>query len=255
MSQTLSLIIPVYNEAEHLPRFLGLIDELRLPLAKELVVINDGSTDESGEIIKNFRFNSPTVFIDRPHNSGKGASIREGVQRATGDFIGIQDADFETDLGDIEKLLEPLLAGKADVVYGSRFKKTSYHVHRTFHYLSNRVLTMLSNLLSGLYLSDMETCYKFFRADVIKNIRLESNRFGFEPEVTAKIARLHLRIMELPVSYFPRKYLEGKKLSWKDGVAAFGHIIYFNTVASRKRADCFYETLPKRYSPRAESWL
>jgi glycosyltransferase involved in cell wall biosynthesis len=249
------LIIPIYNEAEHLSRFLALIDELRLPVTKELVIINDGSTDESGEILKNFRFNSPTIFIERPRNSGKGAAVREGVQRATGDFIGIQDADFETDLDDIERLLGPLLEGKADVVYGSRFKKTSYHVHRTFHYLSNRVLTIFSNLLSGLYLSDMETCYKFFRADVIKNIKLESNRFGFEPEITAKIARLHLRIMELPVSYFPRKYLEGKKLSWKDGVAAFLHIIYFNTIASRKHAKCFYETLPKRYFPRAESWL
>jgi glycosyltransferase involved in cell wall biosynthesis len=249
------LIIPVYNEAEHLLRFLALIDELRLPVTKELVIINDGSTDESAEILRSFHFNSPTVFIDRPHNSGKGAAVREGVERATGDFIGIQDADFETDLSDIPKLLEPLLEGKADVVYGSRFKKTSYHVHRTFHYLSNRVLTIFSNLLSGLYLSDMETCYKFFRADVIKNIKLESNRFGFEPEITAKIARLHLRIMELPVSYFPRKYLEGKKLSWKDGVAAFAHIIYFNAIASRKHASCFYETLPKRYFPRAESWL
>jgi glycosyltransferase involved in cell wall biosynthesis len=255
LSQTLSLIIPVYNEAEHLERFLGLIDELRLSVTKELVIVNDGSTDESGEILRRFRFNSATVLIDLPRNLGKGAAVREGVRRATGDFIGIQDADFETDLTDVPKLLEPLLEGRADVVYGSRFKKTSYHVHRTFHYLSNRLLTIFSNLLSGLYLSDMETCYKFFRADVIKNIRLESNRFGFEPEVTAKIARLHLRIMELPVSYFPRKYLEGKKLDWKDGVAAFRHIIYFNLVASRKQSDCFYETLPKRYFPRAEGWL
>jgi glycosyltransferase involved in cell wall biosynthesis len=249
----ISLIIPVYNEADHLEQFLEAVDGLELPAAKELVIVDDFSTDASAEIVKNFRFQSKLVFIEQPRNQGKGAAIRTGVQQATGDFIGIQDADFEYALEDIPSLLIPLLDGKADTVYGSRFKKSSYQVHRTFHYFVNRILTMLSNILSGLYLSDMETCYKFFRAEVIKNIRLESNRFGFEPEVTAKIARLRLRIMELPISYFPRRYIEGKKITWKDGIAAFWHILYFNLMKSDK--DCFSETLPDRYRPKGGNWL
>ncbi len=253
MQQTVSLIIPIFNEAMHLERFLNGIDKLGLPLRKELVIINDCSTDNSAEILENFQFQSRVIFINQSRNQGKGAAIRVGIQQATGDFIGVQDADFEYDTDDIPKLLMPLLEGKADVVYGSRFKKTNYQVHRTPHYLVNRTLTMLSNMMSGLYLSDMETCYKFFRADVIKNINLESNRFGFEPEITAKIARLQLRIMELPISYFPRKYLEGKKITWKDGVAALRHLFYFNLV--RKHKDCFYETLPDHYRIKGEKWL
>ncbi len=253
MQQTVSLIIPIFNEAMHLERFLNGIDKLELPLRKELVIVNDCSTDNSAEILENFQFQSPVIFINQARNQGKGAAIRVGIQQATGDFIGIQDADFEYDTDDIPKLLVPLIEGKADVVYGSRFKKTNYQVHRTLHYLVNRTLTMLSNVMSGLYLSDMETCYKFFRADVIKNINLESNRFGFEPEVTAKIARLQLRILELPISYFPRQYLEGKKITWKDGVAALRHMFYFNLV--RKHKDCFYETLPNQYRLKGEKWL
>jgi glycosyltransferase involved in cell wall biosynthesis len=253
VSQTISLIIPVYNEAEHLENFLAVIDNLELPIVKELVIINDCSTDGSASILKHFLFKSRVTLIDQPSNRGKGAAIRLGIVKATGEFLGIQDADMETDTKDIAKLLLPLLQNRADVVYGSRFKKTNEQVHRTFHYLINRALTMLSNVFSGMYLTDMETCYKFFRADVIKNIRLESDRFGFEPEVTAKIARLRLRMMELPISYFPRKYLEGKKMNWKDGFAAVKHIVYFNTL--RKPEDCFYETLPRHYLPKGRNWL
>ena len=245
MTRTLSLIIPVYNEAPHLEQLLTIIDRLELPIAKELVIVDDHSTDGSAEIIQNFSFRSQTVFINQARNQGKGAALRIGIREATGDFIGIQDADLETNVDDVAALLEPLLADRADVVYGSRFKKSSYQVHRTFHYLVNRILTTFSNIMSGLYLTDMETCYKFFRADVIKNIKLESNRFGFEPEVTAKIARLQLRVMELPISYFPRQYLEGKKMNWKDGFAAVMHIIYYNLL--RKRTHCFLETMPPRY--------
>ena len=126
-------------------------------------------------------------------------------------------------------------------------------MHRTFHYLGNRVLTLLSNFLSGLYLTDMETCYKFFRADVIKNIKLETDRFGFEPEVTAKLAKLKLRIMEMPISYYPRNYIEGKKITWKDGVAALWHIFYFNVV--QKRRNCYRATAPARYIPKHLNWL
>ena len=245
MTRTLSLIIPVYNEAPHLEQLLTIIDRLELPVPKELVIIDDHSTDGSAEIIQSFSFRSQTVFISQARNQGKGAALRIGIREATGDFIGIQDADLETNVDDVAALLEPLLADRADVVYGSRFKKSSYQVHRTFHYLVNRILTTFSNIMSGLYLTDMETCYKFFRADVIKNIKLESNRFGFEPEVTAKIARLRLRVMELPISYFPRQYLEGKKMNWKDGFAAIMHIIYYNLL--RKPGHCFLETMPSRY--------
>ncbi len=247
MTRTLSLIIPVYNEVRHLEQLFTLIDRLELSVAKELVIVDDHSTDGSAETIKKFSFRSRTVFINQPRNQGKGAAIRAGIEQATGEFIGIQDADLETNVDDIPGLLAPLLDDKAEVVYGSRFKKSSNQVHRTFHYLVNRILTTCSNIVSGLYLTDMETCYKFFRADVLKNIELQSNRFGFEPEVTAKIARLRLRVMELPVSYFPRKYLEGKKMSWKDGFAAVTHIFYFNLW--KRKADCFKATLPERYRP------
>jgi glycosyltransferase involved in cell wall biosynthesis len=253
INQTISLIIPVYNEAVHLERFLSIIDELALPVEKELIIVNDCSTDGSAGIIKQFKFKSPVILIEQHPNQGKGAAIRAGIQRATGTIIGIQDADMETDPSEISRIVMPLLQDKADVVYGSRFKKTNDQVHRTFHYLVNRLLTMLSNVLSNLYLTDMETCYKFFRADLLKNIELESNRFGFEPEVTAKIARLQIRIMELPISYYPRKYLEGKKLNWKDGIAAVGHIVRFNLI--KGRAGCFHETLPERYLPKGGNWL
>jgi len=249
MTRSLSLVIPVYNEAQHLGQFLTLIDRLELPLTKELVIIDDGSTDGTREILRGFAFQSRTVFINQASNRGKGAAVRAGIEQATGDFIGIQDADLETNVDDIPSLIEPLLNDKADVVYGSRFKKSGHQVHRTFHYLVNRLLTAFSNVMSGLYLTDMETCYKFFRADVIKNIKLESNRFGFEPEVTAKIARLKLRVMELPVTYFPRKYLEGKKMSWKDGLAAVVHILYFNL---GKRKAGFKESLPGHYLPKRD---
>ncbi len=250
---TVSLVIPVYNEADHLERFLQVIDAAEFAIKKELVIIDHCTTDGSRDILRAFPFSSNVVFVEQPHNQGKGAALRLGIERATGDFIGIQDADFEYESSDIPALLTPLIEGKADVVYGSRFKKTGAQVHRTLHYLVNYLLTLLSNLLSGLYLSDMETCYKFFRADVIKNVKLEAKRFGFEPEVTAKIARLKLRVMELPVSYFPRNYIEGKKITWKDGVAALKHILYFNLFV--KERDCFQPTLPERYIPKGGNWL
>jgi glycosyltransferase involved in cell wall biosynthesis len=253
MTQKVSLVIPVYNEAPHLEQFLGAIDRLELPIAKELVIVDDGSTDQSPEILEKFCFQSQKILILRPANSGKGSAVRLGIEKATGDFIGIQDADLETNPEEIADLLVPLIEDRADVVCGSRFKKSGHQVHRTFHYLVNRILTMMSNIMSDLYLSDMQTCYKFFRADVIKNIRLETNRFGFDPEVIAKIARLKLRVMEVGVSYFPRKYLEGKKMSWKDGIAQVWHIGYFNLV--KRKDKCFADTLPPRYLPGKDHWL
>ncbi len=248
-----SLVIPIYNEAQHLAEFLTAVDALQLPLDKELVLIDDCSTDGSAEILENFPFRSVVIKHRQAKNQGKGKAIQTGLGLATGDFIGVQDADFEYSMADLPALLQPLLADRADVVYGSRFKKSAEQVHRTYHYLVNRLLTLLSNLSTGLYLTDMETCYKFFRRDVITNLVLESKRFGFEPEVTAKIARLKLRIIELPVSYFPRNYLQGKKISWKDGFAALRHIFVYNFIA--KPADYLKPTLPDKYRPKGKNWL
>ncbi|MCX6110203.1 MAG: glycosyltransferase family 2 protein [Proteobacteria bacterium] len=248
-----SLIVPIYNERQHLAEFLLKIDTLILPIDKELVIVDDCSTDGSSQILDAYPFQSTCRIIHQPNNQGKGAAIRLGIKSATGDIMGVQDADFEYDMRDISALLKPFIEDRADVVYGSRFKKSSEQVHRTFHYLINRLLTLLSNLCSGLYLTDMETCYKFFRRDVLTNIRLESRRFGFEPEITAKISRLKLRIVELPISYYPRTYLQGKKISWKDGLAALRHIIYFNFFAP---TPTFLDAnLPKHYLPSGDHWL
>ena len=248
----ISLIIPVYNEARHLAEFLAKIDALELPAEKELVLVDDCSTDGTGAIIDGFRFQTKaTVVLHQPRNAGKGSAIRLGLARATGEVVGIQDADFEYDPRDIASLVQPLLAGEADVVFGSRFRGAQ--VHRTYHYLINLFLTILSNICTGLYLTDMETCYKFFRRDVVTNLELEAQRFGFEPEVTAKIARLHLRVQELPIRYYPRNYLQGKKIGWQDGFAAVRHIIYYSFFVSPKR--CFKPTLPERYRPLGGNWL
>jgi glycosyltransferase involved in cell wall biosynthesis len=249
---TVSLIIPIYNEAQHLRTFLSSIDALSLSIPKELVIVDDGSQDDSWSILQEFSFQSKVQLIAQGQNLGKGAAIHRGIQSATGDFIGVQDADFEYDPGDIDRLLEPLIEGRAAVVYGSRFRE-GHQVHRTYHYLVNRGLTLLSNLCSGLYLTDMETCYKFFRADILKNIVLESERFGFEPEVTAKVARLKLQVMELPISYFPRNYIEGKKITWRDGVAALRHILYYNF--AKEAQDCFTEEMPEEFIIKGREWL
>lgn len=231
----ISLVIPVYNEARHLWRFLAEIDRVRLPLPCELVIVDDGSSDGSREIVRQFPFTSQVQFVDLPSNSGKGAAVAAGIRLATGSIIGIQDADFEYRFEDIGRLVMPIIEGSADAVYGSRFKAGPEQARPAVRYLANRVLTRMSNACSGVPLSDMETCYKFFRAEVIQNVNLESRRFGFEPEVTAKIARLNVRITELPIAYFPRRRVEGKKITWLDGLAAFWHILHFNILADRKR--------------------
>lgn len=243
----ISLIIPVFNEAPHLAKLLAAIDRVQLPRPCELVIVNDGSADQSSQIIRQFPFKGDVLIIDQPANRGKGAAVAAGIARATGTVIGIQDADFEYDFNEIARLVAPIIAGEADVVYGTRFRTGVPSPSRGIHHLANRMLTCLSNLCSGLRLTDMETCYKFFRADVIQNVRLESRRYGFEPEVTAKIAHLRVRLVELPISYTPRGRGDGKKIGWRDGVAAIWHILYFNLLA--RRTDWFGKDLPTAFRP------
>jgi len=245
MPQRVSLIIPIYNEAAHLERFLQTIDHARYPLEKELVLINDGSTDDTTEILAHYPFSSSHQIISLPANQGKGSAIRQGIESATGEIIGIQDADFEYDVNDIAKILQLFVGDQADVVYGTRFYKGHDKTSPALHRLANKTLTWLSNRLSGLTVTDMETCYKFFRREIISNIRLESPRFGFEPEITAKLGRLKLRFAEIPVSYQARSILAGKKIGWRDGFAALWHIVYFNRFAAQARF--FHPGMPGRY--------
>lgn len=226
----ISIIIPIFNEEENLR---GVIEKiLAVPTLRplQLVLVDDRSTDDSfalGEAIKNeSTCNSVEIITHRAEtNGGKGAAIHLGLTLATGDVICIHDADFEYEPGDLPKLIEPIEKDEADVVYGSRFLNRSSY---TFHTRVNWFLSVFSNLLSGLALTDMETCYKVFRAEIIQNIRLHSKRFGFEPEITAKLARLKVRMRELPISYTPRRYSQGKKITWRDGVAALWHIVRYN---------------------------
>lgn len=240
----LSVIVPVYNEAAQLDAVIQALLASPCPIDREWIFVDDCSQDGSLELLKRLQSRHGFKLLQQPSNQGKGSAVRRGIQEATGDFIVIQDADFEYDPRDIPALLEPLLQGKADVVYGSRFKSTSLQVHRTYHALVNRTLTLLSNLFSGIELTDMETCYKVFRADLLKSMRLQSPRFGIEVELTAYLAKVRARVFELPISYFPRTHLQGKKISWKDGLAALWHLIHFNL---RVEAGHAFQNLPERY--------
>jgi glycosyltransferase involved in cell wall biosynthesis len=242
----LSLVVPVYNEERQLEAVVDALMKAPCPIEREWIFVDDCSKDRSREILERIKVKYAVRVILQTKNQGKGAAVIRGIQEATGDFIVIQDADFEYDPNDIPTLLAPLLSGEADVVYGSRFKKNSTQVHRTFHYLINRFLTALSNVFSGVYLTDMETCYKVFRADLLKAMRLRSKRFGIEVEFTAYIAKVRARIHELPIRYYPRTRLQGKKINWKDGVAALGHLVRFNLLTSLQQA---YPQLPERYKP------
>ena len=223
-----SIIIPCYNEERTIEKILEKIFNLK-DINLEIIVIDDGSTDLSKDILEKKLKNKIDKLILNKKNCGKGYSIREGIKVATGEIIIIQDADLEYDPSDYSKLLKPFKDGFADVVYGSRFigseeKRVLYF----WHTLGNKILTFLSNIFTNLNLTDMEVCYKVFRADVIKGIDLVENRFGFEPEVTAKIAKKNLRIYEVGVKYFGRKYVEGKKITWKDGFSALRCILKYN---------------------------
>jgi glycosyltransferase involved in cell wall biosynthesis len=243
----LSVVVPVYNEARQLEEVVRGLMKSPCPIEREWIFVDDESTDGSRDILRRLRDEFDFKLLEQSPNQGKGAAVIRGIREATGEFVVIQDADFEYDAHDIPNLLQPLLEGRADVVYGSRFK-SSHQVRRTYHYFVNRFLTILSNLMSGIYLTDMETCYKLFRSDVLKPMKLQSKRFGIEVEFTAYVAKTRARVFELPISYFPRTRLQGKKINWKDGVAALGHLIRFNWMTGID--DAFdLRKLPTKYFP------
>jgi len=225
----LSVIMPVYNEARTISEMVARVRRAPIDLTRELIVVDDASTDATREALQKITADhgdEVRVFTHEA-NRGKGAAIRTGIAHARGEIILIQDADLEYDPRDYPLLLEPILEDQADVVFGNRFHGGPHRVLYFWHYTANRFLTLLTNVLTGLNLSDMEVGYKVFRADVLRRITLTSNRFGFEPEITVKVAKLDCRVYEVPIRYYGRTYAEGKKITWRDGLAALGHIIRY----------------------------
>ena len=230
----LSVLVPVYNEERTLEEVVRRVCDFQIP--KEIILVDDGSEDQSRKILtrlqeENTRAKDPLnqikVFF-QPVNQGKGAALKTALSHVTGDIVIVQDADLEYDPKDYPSLLAPIQAGQADVVYGTRFYGGGAHrVLFFWHYMGNLALTLLSNMLTNLNLSDMEVGYKVFRAEAVKDVNLKSNRFGFEPEITVKLAKKHCRFYEVPISYHGRTYEEGKKITWKDGVAALYYLIRF----------------------------
>jgi glycosyltransferase involved in cell wall biosynthesis len=227
----LSVVIPVYNERDTLLELLRRVIAAPVGIEREIVLVDDASTDGTQELYPKLAEQFPSVSIrlfTQAVNQGKGAAIRRGFAEARGDIVIVQDADLEYDPREYPRLLAPILDGRADVVYGSRFVGGEEHrVLYFWHYLGNRFLTLLSNMFTNLNLTDMETCYKMFRAEVLRNLRLRSDRFGIEPELTAKVARGRWRVYEVGISYSGRSYEEGKKITWKDGLQAVYCIIRF----------------------------
>ena len=230
----LSVLIPAYNEVNTLEEAIRRVRGVRLP--KEIIVVEDGSTDGTRELLMRLAGEAkpaPDPLNDlkvlfQPKNQGKGAAVRSALSHVTGDIVVIQDADLEYDPRDYMRLLEPILSGQADVVYGTRFYGGGPHrVLFFWHYLGNQILTLVSNVLTNLNLTDMEVGYKVFKSEVLKNINLKSDRFGFEPEITMKVAKKKCRVYEVPISYHGRTYAEGKKITWKDGIATFYYLIRF----------------------------
>jgi glycosyltransferase involved in cell wall biosynthesis len=218
--------MPVYNEKNTIHEIIARVLKVDTGLEKELVIVDDFSTDGTRDILGQLDNPRIKVFF-HPKNMGKGAALRTGFSQVQGDIVLIQDADLEYDPREYPKLLEPILDGRADVVYGSRFLGGPHRVLFFWHYVANKMLTGFANLLSNLNLTDIETCYKVFKKDVLSRIRLKSDRFGFEPEVTIKVAKLKCRVYEVPISYSGRDYSEGKKIGWKDGLAAIYHLLRY----------------------------
>ena len=224
---TLSVVMPVFNEKTTI---VEIVERVRdAPYEKEIIIVDDASTDGTREILEQLAEASDVTLLQHEKNRGKGAALRTGICVASGDVTIIQDADLEYDPFDYPKILDPILLGKADVVYGSRFiGGQSHRVFYFWHSVGNKFLTLLSNALTGLNLTDMETCYKAFKTEIIKSVDLKEDRFGFEPEITAKLAQMRLRIYEVGISYSGRTYDEGKKIGWKDGVQAIWCIFKYN---------------------------
>jgi len=227
-TRTYSIVIPVYNEKRFIRELISRVEAV--PIPKEILIVDDHSTDGTREILKELETHETVRVFYQPVNQGKGAALREGFRRATGNVVVVQDADLEYDPAEYPYLIQPIIDDRADVVYGSRFRGESHRVLYFWHYVANKVLTTLSNMFTNLNLTDMETCYKVFRREVLEGIRLRSNRFGFEPEITAKVAKRRnpsWRIYEVPISYSGRTYEEGKKIGLSDAVNALFCIVRY----------------------------
>ena len=225
--------MPVYNEAATVASVIRVV--LQQPCVQELIIVDDCSRDGSWEVLQKITQAMPKVKIfHHDQNQGKGAALRTGIEKATAQFVLIQDADLEYDPNEYETLITPILSGKADVVFGTRFAGGAHRVLYYWHFVGNKFLTMLSNMATNLNLTDMETCYKVFRREIIQKIKIEENRFGFEPEITAKVSHMDVRIYEVPISYYGRTYAEGKKINWRDGFSALRCIFKYNFSADSR---------------------
>ena len=229
----LSVVIPVYNEVETVETLLRRVRDV--PLWLEVIVVDDGSTDGTGELLAKLEGDLIDRLISKKVNQGKGSALRTGFRHATGDVVVVQDADMEYDPHEFPMLLQPILSGKADAVYGSRFLGGPHRVLLFWHSVGNRLLTLLSNMFTDLNLTDMETCYKMVRRELLDELPLSANRFGIEPEITARLAQAGARIYELPISYHGRSYAEGKKIGWKDGISALGCIVKYNLLSRKAK--------------------